>query len=151
MWALKILSGPQAGQVIRLKNGKNKFGRSPNCDFQIEGQGISKEHFEITVMSGKMMLTDLKSSNGTFVNGLRVQNSLVRAGDRLMAHQMLFEFIFASEHAPAKKLLPGSPPPTHSPVPMQPHVAIHSPIPMHHHEQQGPAPVQASLEEAPGL
>lgn len=126
MWALRILSGPQAGQVIQLKTGKNKFGRAPGCDFQIEGQGISKEHFEITVMSGKMMLTDLKSSNGTFVNGLRVQNSLVRAGDRLMAHQMLFELVFAAEQSPvrhhARPIAQSARPmqgPTHLPVPMQ--------------------------------
>lgn len=156
MWALRILSGPQAGHVIQLKNGKNKFGRSPSCDFQIEGAGISKEHFEITVMSGKMMLSDLKSSNGTFVNGLRVQNSLVRAGDRLMAHQILFELVFATEQMPVRsqpakvdgRLLPGAPMPEASIHPGSlvphpghlPHVAVPSV------EQQTPmAPVATEV------
>lgn len=147
MWALRILSGPQAGQVIQLKNGKNKFGRAPSCDFQIEGQGISKEHFEITVMSGKMMLTDLKSSNGTFVNGLRVQNSLVRAGDRLMAHQLLFELVFAVDQAPVRQSHSHSLAQAPRPMPSSLHMPV--PMPMQHLPDQHVAgQAQATMAQA---
>jgi hypothetical protein len=97
MWALRILSGPQAGTQINLKSGKNKFGRAPGADFQFLSDGISKEHFEVTVYAEKMILTDLKSSNGTFVNGVKVQNALLRVGDRLAVHNVLMDIVFAVE------------------------------------------------------
>jgi PAS domain-containing protein len=99
MWALRILTGPQAGSQIDLKSGKNKFGRAPTSDFQFQSDGISKEHFEIAVYTDKMVLSDLKSSNGTFVNGVKVQNALLRVGDRLAAHNILMDIVFAVEQA----------------------------------------------------
>ena len=84
MWSLKFLTGPQMGQVIQLKNGKNLIGRGDQCDIRISTQGISKEHAEIQVYSDKMMIVDLRSSNGTFVNGIKIQNSLIKLGDKVI-------------------------------------------------------------------
>ena len=49
MWSVRILSGPQTGQIFDLKLGKNIFGRSATCDIKILSVGISKEHCEIHV------------------------------------------------------------------------------------------------------
>ncbi|MCE3011151.1 MAG: FHA domain-containing protein [Proteobacteria bacterium] len=106
MWALRILSGPQAGQVYLLKNGKNRMGRSAESDFQLSGNGISKNHFDVTVFPDKVILTDLKSSNGTFLNGLRVHHSVIRLGDKLAAHDTLFEIILAPERKTQATALP---------------------------------------------
>ncbi|MFN7825583.1 MAG: FHA domain-containing protein [Pseudobdellovibrionaceae bacterium] len=106
MWALRILSGPQAGQVYLLKNGKNRMGRSVENDFQLNGNGISKNHFDVTVFPDKVILTDLKSSNGTFLNGLRVHHSVIRLGDKLAAHDILFEIILAPEKRTQATALP---------------------------------------------
>lgn len=53
MWALRILNGPQAGELYTLKQGKNRLGRSPQCDFSLQVPGISKEHFEIMLLVKK--------------------------------------------------------------------------------------------------
>jgi pSer/pThr/pTyr-binding forkhead associated (FHA) protein len=83
MWSIRILSGPQTGQVFDLKLGKNVFGRGQNCEVKILSLGISKEHCEIHVYKDKMMVVDLKSSNGTFVNGVKIQNSIIHVGDKI--------------------------------------------------------------------
>ncbi len=51
MWALRVLNGPAAGQIFHLESGKNRFGRGPSCQFQIQAPGISKEHMEISVLA----------------------------------------------------------------------------------------------------
>ena len=74
MWSIRILSGAQAGHIYDLKLGRNVFGRAGNADLQVLSAGISKEHCEVHVYKDKMMIVDLKSSNGTFVNGVKIQN-----------------------------------------------------------------------------
>ncbi|MGE0633524.1 MAG: FHA domain-containing protein, partial [Pseudobdellovibrionaceae bacterium] len=69
MWGIRILSGPQAGQTFPLKTGKNIIGRNSSADILISSNGVSKDHAEITVLQDKILVTDLNSRNGTFVNG----------------------------------------------------------------------------------
>lgn len=97
MWALRILTGPQAGQLIELKLGKNLIGRAPQCDIKLVSPGVSKEHTEVAVFKDKIVVTDLKSSNGTYLNGIRIQNSLMRLGDKLGVHDVLLDVIPAPE------------------------------------------------------
>lgn len=106
MWAVRILSGPQAGQIFMLKNGKNKFGRSAECNFQLGSHGISKSHFELTVFPDKIVLTDLKSSNGTYVNGTRVHHAMIRMGDRLAAHDVLFDVVLTAPQSVSTNMSP---------------------------------------------
>lgn len=93
MWSVRILSGPQIGQIYDLKLGKNVFGRSANCDVKILSVGISKEHCEIHIYKDKAMIVDLKSSNGTFVNGVKIQHSIVKLGDKLSLFDVIMDVI----------------------------------------------------------
>lgn len=100
MWALRILTGPQAGQIIELKMGKNLIGRAPQCDIKLVSPGVSKEHTEVAVFKEKIVITDLKSSNGTYLNGIRIQNGIMRLGDKLGVHDILVDVIPAPEARP---------------------------------------------------
>jgi pSer/pThr/pTyr-binding forkhead associated (FHA) protein len=97
MWALRVLTGPQAGLVFDLKMGRNLIGRAQNCDIKLMSLGVSKEHSEITVFKEKIVITDLRSSNGTFLNGVRIQNGIIRLGDKLGIHDVLIDLIPAQE------------------------------------------------------
>lgn len=97
MWALRILTGPQAGQIIELKMGKNLIGRAPQCSIKLVSPGVSKEHTEVSVFNDKILVTDLKSSNGTYINGIRIQNGLMRLGDKLGIHDILVDVVPAPE------------------------------------------------------
>ncbi len=93
MWSVRVLSGPSAGQICDLKFGKNIFGRGTTCDFKVQSVGISKEHCEIHVYKDKMIIVDLKSSNGTFINGVKIQNSILRLGDKISLFDIIMDVI----------------------------------------------------------
>jgi hypothetical protein len=91
MWVIKYLNGPQAGQTKELKPGRNVFGRAPTCDIQVPSLGASKEHCEITWVGDRILIRDLQSRNGTLVNGVRIQNGMLRSGDKVGVHDIIFE------------------------------------------------------------
>jgi hypothetical protein len=113
MWSIRILSGPQTGQVVDLKLGKNVFGRGQSCEVKILSLGISKEHCEIHVYKDKMMVVDLKSSNGTFLNGVKIQNSIIHVGDKLSLFDVIMDVIPAPDIRPKSLIVtvPKSKPP----------------------------------------
>ncbi|QDK36538.1 FHA domain-containing protein [Bdellovibrio sp. NC01] len=113
MWALRVLTGPQAGQILELKMGRNVIGRAPTCDIKLTSAGVSKEHSEVTVYKEKIVVTDLKSSNGTYLNGIRMQTGIMRLGDKLGIHDVLVDVI------PAPDARPQAPRPQQAQVPSQ--------------------------------
>jgi hypothetical protein len=93
MYAIRILTGPQAGQILPLKDGKNNIGRSPSCEVKIASSSVSKEHACVLVIDDKLILSDLNSRNGTFVNGVRIQNQRIEPGDKFALHDVLFDIL----------------------------------------------------------
>src|SRR2546423_8626498 len=67
-------------QIIELKLGMNKIGRSPANDFQIELPTISGNHWHIFVDNGEIVISDLESTNGTFFRGEPVRQARLTAG-----------------------------------------------------------------------
>ncbi|MDE3054277.1 MAG: FHA domain-containing protein [Gemmatimonadota bacterium] len=86
-------------------------GRAPTCDFPIIDPTISRRHAEIELAEGGVVVRDLGSSNGTFVNGARVQDGTLRAGDRVTFGKVEFSL----EEAAARK--PAAPPPAEASLP----------------------------------
>lgn len=93
MWSLRVLNGPQAGQIFNLKNGKNTVGRASQCDIKIMVQGVSKMHCELQVGQDGIKVTDNNSSNGTYVNGTRIQSTILRLGDKFSIHNVFLDVV----------------------------------------------------------
>ena len=93
MWAIKFLNGPQAGKIYNLRPGKNVLGRSKECDIQVLSLGASKEHCEISVFPDKVIIADLKSRNGTLLNGVRIQSGLLKLGTKATIQDVIFELV----------------------------------------------------------
>lgn len=110
MWIVRVLSGPQAGKTFPLKEGKNKIGRSQTCDIQISANGISKEHVEISIIGEKIIFTDLNSSNGTFLNGVKVKGGILKVGDKFSLHDVLFDIKFSQPKVNTNALVQHQPP-----------------------------------------
>lgn len=70
-------------QVILLRLGVNRLGRSSDNDFPIEHPTISSRHCEITLTNDGLLLRDCASTNGTFLNGKRVAEAPLEAGQTL--------------------------------------------------------------------
>jgi hypothetical protein len=86
MW-LTIASGPGAGETVQLAGEQAVVGREEDCDLVIEGEKVSRRHaaFE-RLPDGRWQVTDLGSTNGTFVNGERLAANAPRAlsgGERI--------------------------------------------------------------------
>jgi pSer/pThr/pTyr-binding forkhead associated (FHA) protein len=151
MWAIRILSGPQAGNIYTLKEGKTRIGRSKGVDLQVNVPGVSKEHLEITVLGEKLLFTDLNSSNGTYLNGVKVKGGVLKMGDKISIHNVIADIVVASEKgalatisAPKdshRSMVPSSAPAPLSqvPVPMPNGPAGSYPAP---YQQQFQAPAQ---------
>src|SRR4051812_34628339 len=56
-------------------------GRAPTCDIPVIDPTISRRHAEIECRDGGVTVRDLGSSNGTFLNGARVESGAVNPGD----------------------------------------------------------------------
>jgi adenylate cyclase len=69
--------------IYALKPTVTTLGRHPNCDVCVKDREVSKQHCTITVKKGGLHLVDLDSSNGTFVNGLKVTSLMLREADEL--------------------------------------------------------------------
>jgi len=93
MWAIRVLTGPQAGHIFPIKPGATVIGRAPACEIKLLSPSISKEHVKIEVLGDKFILTDMGSRNGTFVNGIQAKTTRVRPGDKIGLHDIIIEII----------------------------------------------------------
>jgi pSer/pThr/pTyr-binding forkhead associated (FHA) protein len=84
MWILetKDPSGEQVTFLIPAGSIKT-IGRSPGAEFIVEAALVSRLHCQITATSFALRVKDLGSTNGTFVNGKRVQLAELYEGDTL--------------------------------------------------------------------
>jgi hypothetical protein len=86
---LVALDGPQKGEDFRLKEGQNTIGADDSSDVKLRGEGVSARHASLRYKDGVYSLTDLDSTNGTFLNdGAKTiareelkDNDVVRIGD----------------------------------------------------------------------
>ncbi len=62
-------------------SGKILIGRSSDCDIVFINPFVSSRHVEINIEGSKITIHDLKSANGTFVNGIRITNQELHVGD----------------------------------------------------------------------
>ena len=109
---LTVLLGLNAGQVFTLDRDETIIGRGRDARVGIDDVGISRRHARIVRTDARRyILEDLGSTNGTFVNGRKVQRVELASGDRVQAGPALvlrFRLIAADEEALAHKLYEGS-------------------------------------------
>ena len=73
-------SGAGDSEVLELNLGVNQFGRDPECHFPIAHSTVSSHHCDIVLTADGILLQDHDSTNGTFINGERVKNAVLQAG-----------------------------------------------------------------------
>ena len=63
--------------------GRHVIGRDAGCDFTVSSNSVSRRHARLELRAGRLVVTDLGSANGTFVNGQRVRERVLRVGDEV--------------------------------------------------------------------
>ena len=100
---VQIDSGGQSRR-IELKNEPILIGRVAGNTLVLEDALISRKHCLITQTPNGASITDLGSSNGTYVNGERIVNAILRTGDVITVGH--FDVRFFDENQPAAPLAP---------------------------------------------
>ena len=91
MWMLESTTEAPKTLVFRLLPGAIKtVGRAPRADFVVDVPLVSRLHCRLTLQPDGLLVEDLGSTNGTFVNGERVMKLLMRTGDALRVGRMEF-------------------------------------------------------------
>jgi pSer/pThr/pTyr-binding forkhead associated (FHA) protein len=99
---LVILEGRFQGCEIPIPNTVLLIGRDSQCHVQLHSPAVSKRHCAIAAWAGKVRVRDLKSRNGTYLNGQPVVGEMmVKDGDQLQVGTHLFQFqIVFDQQAP---------------------------------------------------
>ncbi len=95
---LTTVKGLRDTGPIPIDRGVSVFGKSSTVDVNVDSPYISRRHFQIRCQDGVFLITDLDSTNGTFLNGVRLnphQERRLRDQDRigLAGDQVVFRFL----------------------------------------------------------
>lgn len=91
-FVLRGVSGSTFGKTYPLF-GTMTIGRAAECDISIPGEEISRKHAKLQVQIDGISIEDLGSSNGTFINGKRVQSGLAKGGDEIRLDTVRFMLV----------------------------------------------------------
>ncbi|HVO84503.1 MAG TPA: FHA domain-containing protein [Syntrophobacteria bacterium] len=90
-----------------LQDGGKTIGRAPGNDIVLENLLVSGHHARIDQAGGDYILTDLRSKNGTYVNGARISSAKLKHGDQILVgkHTLVFELDAAQVSAADRNMV----------------------------------------------
>jgi hypothetical protein len=110
--SLTIVVGPASGRGFILPLGPTLLGRAPEADVVLTDTSVSWLHAELMAGATNVEIRDLKSTNGTFVNGARiVESTELRDGDEVRVGSYVLRFsVIATPSLPQQSVDdPGAP------------------------------------------
>ena len=106
MAKLVVLSAGMTGRTQELKVDKTTIGRIEDNAFQIAEPSVSSHHCEVLLRGSEVVVRDLNSTNGTFINGEKVTERVIKPGQILRLGQVELRLeTDVPTAAPAKKQL----------------------------------------------
>jgi diguanylate cyclase (GGDEF)-like protein len=86
--------GPALGQRFSIHDQTMTIGRHAECSLSVSEGSVSRKHAQIDRLpDGRYIVTDLASTNGTFINNLRTTHCELRDGDYLRVGQVIYRFL----------------------------------------------------------
>jgi pSer/pThr/pTyr-binding forkhead associated (FHA) protein len=96
-FALRFISGKYQGSEFPLPgNAELTIGRSGELDMVLTEDMVSRRHAKLVVNGDQVIIQDLDSTNGTFVNGERIKRARLKEGDRLLIGTSIAKLISTS-------------------------------------------------------
>src|ERR1700722_3044193 len=97
-----VTEGPDAGQVFDLDASaafRTLIGTGPACSIRLTDPLVSRRHASLELVGGVLRLTDLESTNGTRLQGVRVIEALLSAGESIQIGETMLRVDALTEHA----------------------------------------------------
>jgi hypothetical protein len=89
---LEFVEGPHIGKIFNLDQDVIILGRQQTCDLTLRDDEVSRQHINIIREGMRWCLEDLGSTNGTYVNGVRIDRYILKPEDRVRVGQTTFVF-----------------------------------------------------------
>jgi two-component system, cell cycle response regulator len=91
---LTCLSGSQVGRRIMLANDRITLGRAPEATILLRDSLVSRLHLAVDfdLEHGSYVIRDMGSSNGTFLNGVRITEAILKDSDKIMIGNTILRF-----------------------------------------------------------
>ena len=101
-FVLRGVSGAAFGKTYPVP-GPVVIGRQQDCDISVPSEEISRRHAQVKPTADGLMVEDLGSANGTYINGKRVQTGLMRPGEELRLDTIRFLLVAPGMEMPANQ------------------------------------------------
>jgi len=105
MSKLVVLSAGMTGRTQELKVDKTTVGRVEDNTFQIAEPSVSSHHCEVILRGSEVLVRDLNSTNGTYINGEKITERVIKPGQILRLGQVELRLETDAPAGPAKKQL----------------------------------------------
>lgn len=136
MAKLVVQNAGMTGRSYELNTDKTTIGRVEDNSFQVAEASISSHHCEVLLRGTDVVIKDLNSTNGTFINGEKISESVLKPGQTLRLGQVEFRL---ENGAPAASA-PSASAPSSAPAPAAPASA-----PSQRQRQDQTAPIQRGV------
>ena len=104
MHLIEVIEGPNTGHTYRFDRDELIVGRLTYCDIVINQKNVSRQHSRLLCSGGEYFVEDLNSTNGTFLNGKRVQSrTCLKDRDLIRVYNVTLRFreLDLTENLPA--------------------------------------------------
>ena len=91
-----MINGVDLGKKYSLSNESTMLGRSSKVDIQIDEDAISRNHAVIEHQADGVVIRDLNSTNGTYVNDSPIRHHQLLDGDQIKIGRTIFKFLSGS-------------------------------------------------------
>jgi len=90
---VRIYPAEKIGEVLALAGRPLVVGRDSSCEIELADDSVSRRHATIEPCGQILIVTDLDSTNGTYINDLRISQQTLMPGDRLRFGNQIFKFL----------------------------------------------------------
>lgn len=97
-YSLAVILGANSGQIYQLAKPRAVLGRGAGCDIQLPDSEVSRRHAMLEIRDEEATVTDLGSTNGTYVEGVRVESTAIASHQEFSLGTTTLMFIVTETH-----------------------------------------------------
>jgi predicted Zn finger-like uncharacterized protein len=97
-YSLAVIMGANAGQIYTVTKPRTVLGRGTESDVQLQDSEVSRRHAMLEIRGDEAMVVDLGSTNGTYVDGVRIQKASIFSNQEFSLGTTTLMFIVTDMH-----------------------------------------------------